>query len=442
MMSLTDSLSLRTDLRFLLSLGTENYQNRGDAFLSWEWTTGVNLRLGGPKDMDKDGIVDEEDSCIDEPEDFDNFKDEDGCPEDDNDGDGIVDADDQCPGTDADDDTAEDIDDFEDADGCPDLDNDGDGIADTDDDCPLVAGGEATGGCPDADGDGIRNADDECEDEAGKEGSFGCPDGDEDRVPDYRDDCPEEPGWEEAIPLLSDGCKGRVYVTKKFLVVTEKIQFDSGRATIKKASHALLDDIFEALQKNASLTELLIAGHTDDRGDDAKNLTLSEDRAKAVKTYLVDKGIDKKRIKGKGFGETEPIGDNATREGRDENRRVEFRIKSSKSPEALKRAAIKKNEEKKDDADAEKKDDADKGDDADKDEADKGDDADKDEADKGDDDKDEADKGDDDKGDDDKGEADKGEADKGDADKGDADKGEADKGEADKGDADKGDAEK
>jgi len=348
MFSLTETVSIRTDLRFLLSLGGENFQNRGDAFLSWEWTTGVNLQIGGPKDEDKDGIVDEEDSCIDEPEDLDGFKDEDGCPDDDNDGDGIVDADDaECPNE------AEDMDGFEDTDGCPDLNNDGDDLADAEDECPDIAGRKSLGGCPDNDEDDIRNSEDECEDEAGPKEAQGCPDGDGDRVPDYRDACPEEPGWEKAIALVSDGCKGRVYLTKKFLVVTEQVQFDSGKATIKAASHELLDEIFAALKSNKNLKKLLIAGHTDDRGDDEKNMKLSEDRALSVVAYLKDKGLAEGRMKAKGFGETEPIGDNKTSAGREENRRVEFRIKDSSAAKRVKRA---KNTNKDDEGDAEKKD--------------------------------------------------------------------------------------
>jgi outer membrane protein OmpA-like peptidoglycan-associated protein len=98
-------------------------------------------------DGDGDGVADADDECPDEPEDFDGFQDNDGCPDYDNDGDGILDSEDQCPNQ------AEDFDGFEDEDGCPDLDNDGDGIVDANDRCPNEAenfnGFEDSDGCPD-----------------------------------------------------------------------------------------------------------------------------------------------------------------------------------------------------------------------------------------------------------------------------------------------------
>src|SRR5450432_3372842 len=103
-------------------------------------------RARGP-DRDGDGIVDDLDKCPDDPEDFDGFQDEDGCPDPDNDGDGILDVDDLCPND------PEDKDGFEDADGCPDPDNDKDRILDKDDKCPnepeTYNGFQDEDGCPD-----------------------------------------------------------------------------------------------------------------------------------------------------------------------------------------------------------------------------------------------------------------------------------------------------
>ncbi|MCA9493703.1 MAG: hypothetical protein KC621_27410, partial [Myxococcales bacterium] len=107
-------LGLRTEYRWLLNIGTENWQNHGDAFLSGEWTIGLHYLKNGPKDSDKDGITDDLDQCDDQKEDFDEYMDDDGCPDSDNDSDGIADTDDQCPVE------AEDMDGFDDADGCPD----------------------------------------------------------------------------------------------------------------------------------------------------------------------------------------------------------------------------------------------------------------------------------------------------------------------------------
>ncbi|MBN1163822.1 MAG: thrombospondin type 3 repeat-containing protein, partial [Candidatus Krumholzibacteriota bacterium] len=132
-----------------------------------DWMAYFAFSMGGfllPQDRDKDGIEDKVDKCIDEPEDFDGFEDDDGCPDQDNDADGIRDDVDQCP------DLAEDNDGFQDEDGCPDLDNDGDGIPDVEDNCPGEPedfdGFEDSDGCPDilqdSDNDGVPDDVDKC----------------------------------------------------------------------------------------------------------------------------------------------------------------------------------------------------------------------------------------------------------------------------------------
>jgi len=329
----------RSDVRWLLNLGGENFENRGDAFLDWEWTAGVMFKFGGPADADKDGIVDDDDTCPDQAEDFDQFEDEDGCPEADNDDDGVVDESDSCPND------AEDLDEFEDEDGCPEADNDEDGVVDADDKCPVDAGPEATKGCPDTDGDGIADLRDECESEAGGKDSFGCPDGDGDRVPDYRDECPEEKAPTAVNPKRSNGCVGRAYVAKGKIVINEKVQFDTGKATLKSASNDLLNDVAGLLTKYAGIEEMQVEGHTDSQGDDAANQKLSEERAAAVVAYLVEQGVEAERLKAKGFGETKPVEDNETSEGRAANRRVEFNIlKEDVSREAKRKRKSKEKE--------------------------------------------------------------------------------------------------
>jgi outer membrane protein OmpA-like peptidoglycan-associated protein len=72
--------------------------------------------------------------------------------------------------------------------------------------------------------------------------------------------------------------------------------------------------------------KLIIDGHTDSQGDDAKNMELSEKRAAAVKRYLVGKGVEEGRLTSRGFGETVPKASNDTSTGRAENRRVEFTV--------------------------------------------------------------------------------------------------------------------
>ncbi|TNE85433.1 MAG: OmpA family protein [Deltaproteobacteria bacterium] len=346
----TSNLAIRTDYRLLLTVGDDPMGTYGDNFVGWELTAGATYWLGegfGKKDSDKDGVEDEVDKCPDAPEDLDGFEDTDGCPELDNDGDGVQDANDTCP------ELPEDLDEWEDEDGCPEPDNDGDLVFDEDDECPNVAGLEQFKGCPDTDEDGLPDTVDVCPDKPGDEmwqgcpdtdedfvgdnldkcpnepgsmGAEGCPDADEDRVPDSRDKCPDEKAPEGIVPALSDGCPARVFITKDAIKITEKVFFDSGKATIQSKSNDLLDEIAGIFNDNAQIKKVEIAGHTDDRGDDEANLKLSQERAQAVVDYLVGKGVDAGRLEAKGYGETKPIADNKKSTGRAENRRVEFSI--------------------------------------------------------------------------------------------------------------------
>lgn len=339
-------LSFRTDVRMLVTAARENDQYRYP-FIDLQWTAGLEARFLLAKDTDKDKIPDREDLCINDPEDMDAFEDEDGCPELDNDSDGVPDADDGCPLE------AEDIDGFEDADGCPDTDNDDDGLLDAEDECPDEPGVMQTGGCPDrdgdlvadkidecpdhagpaelkgcpdTDGDGLRDVDEECPEEAGPVESFGCPDRDADRVPDYRDACPDKPVSADVDPLRSDGCPSRVYVTLSEVKITETIQFDTGKASIRSVSNSLLDDIAKVLIAYPTIHQVQVEGHTDSQGSDDRNLTLSQARAESVVAALVARGVEGSRLFAKGFGETKPVGDNATAAGRAQNRRVAFTI--------------------------------------------------------------------------------------------------------------------
>ena len=107
------------------------------------------------------------------------------------------------------------------------------------------------------------------------------------------------------------------------------IQFESGKDIIKKSSYPILDQIVAVMELNPEY-HLTISGHTDDLGDDNKNMQLSNDRAAAVGKYITNKGIDTQRITTLGFGETKPIATNQTSKGRAENRRVEFEISYEK----------------------------------------------------------------------------------------------------------------
>jgi outer membrane protein OmpA-like peptidoglycan-associated protein len=118
----------------------------------------------------------------------------------------------------------------------------------------------------------------------------------------------------------------RVAVTKERLELKETIYFDTGEATIKPVSYGLLDEVAAALKGHDELKRTEIEGHTDDQGDAAMNMDLSQRRAEAVREYLIKKGIDASRLGAKGYGAEKPIAPNTTDEGREANRRVEFKV--------------------------------------------------------------------------------------------------------------------
>ena len=107
--------------------------------------------------------------------------------------------------------------------------------------------------------------------------------------------------------------------------VLNSIQFETGKSTLQASSYTLLADIVEIMKLKPSM-KIQIGGHTDSDGDDANNLVLSQKRADAVKTYLVSKGISASRIIALGYGETKPIADNGTPEGKAQNRRTEVKV--------------------------------------------------------------------------------------------------------------------
>jgi outer membrane protein OmpA-like peptidoglycan-associated protein len=105
----------------------------------------------------------------------------------------------------------------------------------------------------------------------------------------------------------------------------DNLTFKTGSATITTSSFKFLDDIADYMKANPSFS-LSIVGHTDNTGSDEYNQKLSEDRAEAVKSYLVKKGVGEIGISAEGKGESEPIADNNTPEGREKNRRVVFSV--------------------------------------------------------------------------------------------------------------------
>ncbi len=109
-------------------------------------------------------------------------------------------------------------------------------------------------------------------------------------------------------------------------MIHEKIQFETDKAVIKPESFDLLNEITAVIKSNPRIKKLSVEGHTDSEGRDKHNQKLSDKRAASVRKYLVEHGVEDARLDSKGWGETKPIGDNKTEEGREKNRRVEFVI--------------------------------------------------------------------------------------------------------------------
>ena len=202
-------------------------------------------------------------------------------------------------------------------------DTDKDGIPDNKDACPEVAGLKEFNGCPDTDGDGIPDKDDKCPDVAGPAENGGCPwpDTDGDGVLDKDDLCPEVAG-----PASNKGCpEPTTDDQKKLNQYAKTILFDIGKATIKFESAEILNQIINVLKKYPN-SRFRIEGHTDSTGKKQKNIELSQNRADAVKIYLIQGGIASNRLESQGFGPEKPIASNKNKKGRELNRRVEINL--------------------------------------------------------------------------------------------------------------------
>ncbi len=155
----------------------------------------------------------------------------------------------------------------------------------------------------------------------------GGPDADKDGIPDIDDWCPNAA---EVINNIDDddGCpdtrEGLVRIEDGNIKILERIGFLSGNTTILKRSTPLLDQLAAVIKNNSQIALLRIEGHTDNQGDEAKNLKLSEQRAMAVKQALVVRGVESSRLESAGFGPKRPVSPNDTDDGRAKNRRVDF----------------------------------------------------------------------------------------------------------------------
>ncbi|HEX4872802.1 MAG TPA: thrombospondin type 3 repeat-containing protein [Nevskiaceae bacterium] len=329
--------TLGVGLRYALGTGFGGVDSDGDGVPDRKdrcpnTPKGVTVYADGcPTDQDQDGVPDYQDKCPNTPPGT--VVNEVGCPVD-SDGDGVPDFKDECPGTPAGVQVS--------ANGCP-LDADGDGVPDYLDQCPDSPAGQAVNaqGCPltDSDGDGVPDNVDKCPDSPKGQpvGPDGCPlDSDGDGIPDYLDECPNTP---PGLKVLPDGCapvgdcrkpRGNEPVDargcaldKRFILRGVKFELDSDRLTPQ--AQLILNDVADTLAAYPEL-KVDVEGHTDSSGTDAYNLGLSERRSISVKTYLTSRGVKDEALRPVGYGEANPIDSNDTEDGRENNRRVEFKV--------------------------------------------------------------------------------------------------------------------
>ncbi|MBF0187375.1 MAG: OmpA family protein [Magnetococcales bacterium] len=290
-----------------------------------------------PGDGDRDGILDNADACPETP--YGHIVDERGCSRD-SDGDGVLDHMDNCPETTPNTPV--------DAVGCAlpqDGDSDGDGVMNSRDRCPTTPPNSKVNrwGCRmDSDEDGIDDYTDQC---PGTPIGFivdsvGCRlDSDEDGVFDHLDKCPGTP---PQSMVDENGCRmdddnDGVYnhldqcpetpngatVNIKGCWVLADLYFDTNKATVRHIGIKTLNEVTAVLQANPRL-RIEIQGHTDHVGTNIFNMDLSQRRAQTVRSYLIKRGIAAHRMQARGYGEEQPIADNATIKGRAMNRRVQL----------------------------------------------------------------------------------------------------------------------
>jgi outer membrane protein OmpA-like peptidoglycan-associated protein len=156
-------------------------------------------------------------------------------------------------------------------------------------------------------------------------GAACAPDGDADGIADADDRCPQQPG-----PASQDGeqhgCPRKALITSTHIELSERIQFETGSATLVPASEQVLSAIAGLLDEHPDIARVAVEGHTDNVGSEDENLALSRARALTVVRWLVERGVDERRLEVRGYGPRRPKASNDTEAGRTENRRVEFTI--------------------------------------------------------------------------------------------------------------------
>ena len=256
-------------------------------------------------DSDGDSIPDAQDMCPQVP----GVARRGGCPVPDSDLDGLNDEVDKCP---------------EKAgpvrnDGCPITDRDNDGVEDAVDRCPDLAGVTRYFGCPipDTDRDGVNDEDDRCPKEPGSPLANGCPmpDRDKDGVVDSIDACPSIKGI-----IKENGCPS-------IPISTVKVEFTPGTGVLTAVGKMELDKLARWLTVDHPTLRIEIESHTDNVRRPEASMTISYDRAVAIYGYLAGKKVALGRMQANGLGDTQPVADNATPQGRTRNNRIVFRLR-------------------------------------------------------------------------------------------------------------------
>ena len=305
----TKVMAVRADVQHIIDMEDANNDNLA-------YTLGLTFQLGGkekapppPADSDGDGVTDDMDACPDTPRAA--PVDRKGCPKD-SDGDGVYDYLDKCKGTPA---GA-----AVNSTGCP-LDSDGDGVYDYQDNCKGTPRGTPVDskGCPkDSDGDGVFDNKDQCPNtpKGAPVDQRGCPlDSDGDGVYDYLDKCPATPAGRAV-----DG-KGCPIPIKEKVSIELNVEFATNSPAVNSVYDDQIQKVIEFLRMYPETTAI-IEGHTDSSGSAKHNMNLSQKRAESIMLILVSKGVNPKRLKAVGYGESMPIADNSTKAGKQKNRRV------------------------------------------------------------------------------------------------------------------------
>jgi OOP family OmpA-OmpF porin len=242
----------------------------------------------------------------------------------DDDADGVGNNKDDCPGTP--------MGAVVDPRGCP-SDSDGDGVPDGIDQCPATPSGAIVDGtgCPkDSDADGVVDGIDQCENTqtGATVDAKGCPtDSDMDGVADGLDLCPSTP---EGARVDKDGCPLPEKVQELLdtgSITIRNINFETSKAAMKPESEAVLHELGSIFTKWPQL-QIEIGGHADSSGSEKFNQELSQKRADAVRDFLLKNypQLDPNKYTAVGYGESKPVADNKTKEGKAQNRRVEFKV--------------------------------------------------------------------------------------------------------------------